>query len=194
MLEIVGVGLGLLNQWLTIRQNIWCWPVGIASVSLLAVVFLGEQLFSDTLLQAIYIVLQCYGWWRWSSAKTVEQTLPLQVTRLCKRDAFVAASLVILGTLALGTLMATLAKASFPFVDASASVLSVTAQWLQARKVLESWLIFIIANIIFMGVYWSKGLYPTLALFTVMTAMAVYGFMQWRKATINQSNNQALGQ
>ena len=33
-LEHVAVACGLANIYLTVRQNIWCWPVGVVMVSL----------------------------------------------------------------------------------------------------------------------------------------------------------------
>jgi nicotinamide mononucleotide transporter len=37
--EIFAVVFGLVSVLLTVRENIWCWPTGIVSVSLYVVVF-----------------------------------------------------------------------------------------------------------------------------------------------------------
>jgi nicotinamide mononucleotide transporter len=60
--------------------------------------------------------------------------------------------------------------------------LSLVAQWLQARKVLEAWLIFIAGNLLFIGIYAAKGLYITIGLFVVLTVMAALGYLAWRTA------------
>ena len=65
-LEAAGATLGLLNLWLTRQQNILCWPVGIACVLLYAFVFFEARLYSDTLLQLVYVAVQAYGWRLWA--------------------------------------------------------------------------------------------------------------------------------
>ena len=166
------------------RQNIWCWPIGIASVAVYTVVFFQARLFSDMLLQGVYVALQSYGWWNWryrrEAAPRARRGLP--VSRLAPTGAALASALVVIGTLLLGGFMTRYTTASFPFVDAFAATLSLAAQWLQARKILESWLVFIAANALFIGIYWSKGLYLTIGLFIVLTIMAVLGLVRWRES------------
>ena len=68
-LEAAGAALGLLNLWLTRQQNILCWPVGIACVLFYAFVFYEARLYSDTLLQLVYVALQAYGWGLWARGR-----------------------------------------------------------------------------------------------------------------------------
>ena len=181
-LEIIGTALGLLNLWLTIRQNIWCWPVGIACVICFAFVFYDARLYSDLLLQFAYIGLQAYGWWRWlgTGHRGVQSTAPVQVLSNTARIAWCVG--VATAALALGHTMATFTKADLPYLDATPTAMSLAAQWLQARKVLDSWLLFIVANLIFIGIYAMKGLYVTIALYVASSALAVAGYLAWRSS------------
>ena len=176
--------LGLANQWLTVRQNILCWPIGIASVVLYVFVFYDAKLYSDVLLQGIYVCLQLYGWRNWlrlrSGDSAVLSRRRLPVTQLGAQGWIIVTAILISGTTLLGSVMARYTDAAMPVPDALATTLSLTAQWLQARKVLESWLVFIVANGLFIAIYWTKGLYVTIGLFTVLTVLAVVGFLQWR--------------
>src|SRR3954453_18777312 len=63
--ELLGFATGAVNVWLVVRQNILNWPVGIANVVLLGLVFLDGGLYADAGLQVVYVVLQLYGWWVW---------------------------------------------------------------------------------------------------------------------------------
>jgi nicotinamide mononucleotide transporter len=184
-LESIGVALGLANQWLTIRQNLLCWPIGIASVTVLAFVFYDARLYSDVLLQLVYVVLQAYGWWHWArlragGASASRSLVP--VTRLRPFGWAVVCGVVLAGGVLLGALMGRFTDAALPYWDAATTVASLCAQWLQARKVLESWLVFIAANVSFIAIYVAKGLHQTVVLFVVISALAAYGFMQWRRA------------
>src|SRR3954464_12629202 len=63
--EVLGFVTGVINVWLVVRQNIWNWPIGIANVILLGLIFLAGGLYAGGGLQAVYVVLQAYGWWQW---------------------------------------------------------------------------------------------------------------------------------
>lgn len=179
-LEATATALGLINQWLTIRQNIWCWPVGIFSVALFAIVFFEAKLYSDVLLQVSYVALQAYGWHHWLHGGSSRNTL--RPRALATREYWPVLLLVVVVAGVLGTVMRTLTDASLPFLDASATSMSLVAQWLQARKLIESWLLFLVANALFIGIYAAKGLYITIVLYCVISAMAVAGFVAWRRA------------
>ena len=182
-LEAAGALLGLANLWLTRRQNILCWPVGIACVICYAFVFYEARLYSDLLLQFVYIALQAYGWWRWARAPHRQLTSTSTITRLDARGWLFWFGVAAASAVTLGTLMARYTGADLPWGDASATALSLVAQYLQARKVLDSWLIFISANLIFIAIYLSKALYLTSGLFVVSTALALAGWLAWRAHT-----------
>jgi nicotinamide mononucleotide transporter len=69
-----------------------------------------------------------------------------------------------------------------PFADSLATSLSIVATWMLARKILEHWLVWIFVDAFSIGLFWYKGLFPTVVLFIVYTIMAVAGFIEWRKA------------
>ena len=63
--ELLGFLTGVVTVWLVVRQHIANWPVGIANVLLLMVVFQHVGLYGDAWLQVVYVILGAYGWWRW---------------------------------------------------------------------------------------------------------------------------------
>ena len=63
--EIVATIFGLLCVYFTVKQNIWCWPTGLVQVVLYTYIFFGAKLYSDSILQVIYIPMQIYGWYFW---------------------------------------------------------------------------------------------------------------------------------
>jgi nicotinamide mononucleotide transporter len=180
-LEIAGTALGLTNLVLTIRQNIWCWPVGIACVACYLFVFYDARLYSDMLLQVAYIGLQLYGWWHWLKGGHRGATSTAAVRSLSGRERMLWLAGVAVVALSLGSVMANFTRADFPYLDALPTTISLAAQWLQARKVLENWPLFITANLIFMGIYAAKGLYLTIGLYAASTALAITGWLAWRR-------------
>lgn len=163
-------------------------------MALYGFVFFDARLYSDLLLQSCYIALQSYGWWHWSRVRghgtgAIAPRRLLHVSRLAAWGWLGVASAVLVLTGALGGAMARWTDASFPYWDASATALSLVAQSLQALKVLESWIVFITANAIFIALYAAKGLYATIVLFAVLTAMAVLGYFRWREAYHRHSHS-----
>jgi nicotinamide mononucleotide transporter len=91
-------------------------------------------------------------------------------------------ALVVFGFLLWGYLMASHTDAALPYADAFTTVASLVAQWLMARKKLESWLFWILVDLVAIGIYWSKGLYMTSGLYLAFLIMATIGFLVWRNS------------
>jgi nicotinamide mononucleotide transporter len=191
--EIAATALGFVNQWLAIRQHIWCWPVGIASVLGFAFVFWDAKLYSDAGLQVLYVAMQLVGWVRWHShaAGLAGRRSLLPVTVLSWRARLLWTGAAAFGAVLLGGTMRGFTDASMPFADATATSLSLVGQWLQARKVLDSWAFFIAGNLIFITLYVGKGLYATTLLFVFLTAMAVVGSARWRRSMLGPDASRA---
>ena len=81
----------------------------------------------------------------------------------------------------MGTFFHYFTDADVPFLDATATALSFTAQYMIAKKKLENWILWMIVNLMYIGIYSYKGLYLYMILFTIYLGMAVYGYLKWRK-------------
>jgi nicotinamide mononucleotide transporter len=178
-LEVLAVILGLACVGLTVRQHIACWPTGLAMVGLYIVVFYRARLYADMLLQVVYVVLQLYGWHAW--VRGGPRRSGLEVSRLPWRAAVAWSIVCAVGTAALGTVMHLRTDASLPYLDAFATNASLIAQWLLGRKVLESWLVWIVVDVFSIGMYLMKDLYLTAALYAVFLALSVQGYRAWSR-------------
>ena len=83
--------------------------------------------------------------------------------------------------LAWGALMAAKTDAAAPYVDAAVAGSSVAAQWLQSLRRVEAWVLWIVADLIAVPLYWWKGLVPTTLLYLVFLGLAIAGLLSWRK-------------
>jgi nicotinamide mononucleotide transporter len=184
-LEIVASALGLACVLLTVRRHIACWPTGLAMVLLYIYIFYEARLYSDMLLQVVYVFLQLYGWYAWLHGGP--DRTPLVVSRLSAWQMGPWLAGGIAAAALLGGAMHGWTDASLPYVDATATVASLMAQWLMGRKVLESWLIWIFVDIVSIGLYFAKELYPTAALYVVFLVLASWGWFEWRIAWKKQA-------
>ncbi len=178
-LETVAVLWGVLTVWLTVRQNNWCWPIGSASNALFAVIFFREKLYADMALQIIYIGLNAYGWYEWRFGGRHKASLPVSLTPARARLGLGALALA--GIAAVTVYLARFTDASLPFWDGTTTVLSLVAQFMLAKKWIENWGVWITVNVLYIGVYASKGLYLTSAQQLVFIALSVMGYLAWRK-------------
>lgn len=176
-IEWTAAAFGLLAVWLTTRQSIWCWPAGLVQVALYIYVFYESKLYSDVILHIIYVVLQFYGWYHWKYGRADRKPLPVVTLSAGGRLAWLAVGAA--GTFAVGAVMAANTDAALPYWDAGILAFSLVAQYLMTRKVLENWLVWMAVDVVAVGVYAVKGLYPTAGLYAVFFVLCVYGVREW---------------
>jgi nicotinamide mononucleotide transporter len=179
--EALGVLFGIVSVFLTVRENIWCWPTGLVNVGLFVIVFYEAKLYADMGLQVVYLALCLYGWYEWLHGGQARATL--EVSR-APRAVLAALGLAGLAfSLLLGRFLARATDASLPFWDASTTGFSLVAQALLTRKWIENWVVWIVVDVVYVGIYVYKALYPTAGLYVVFLALAMLGLREW-KATL----------
>jgi len=180
LVEILGVIFSLAYLYLSIRQNILLWPMGIISAALYVYVFFGAKFYADMGLNIYYVIISIYGWIVWSGGRQgSENKMPIK--RLDPVMAAVLLGITIILFIAMGFILKRFTDSPIPYWDALTTAGSITATWMLARKYLEHWLVWIAVDGISIGLYIYRGLYPTVVLFLVYTTMAVIGYITWRK-------------
>lgn len=180
LIELVAVLVTIAAVYLTARQVIWCWPLALVSVTLYAVVFYDARLYADMGLQAIYFALAIYGWWAWLHGGEDHSELRVSLASWPARIGLLVFG-VIAGA-ALGMALHRFTNASLPFMDSSLSSFSIIGQWMQTRKFLEAWLLWIAVDVFYVGMFVFKGLYLTAGLYAVFLYLAAVGFISWRRS------------
>lgn len=178
ILEGAAVVSTLVCVWLTGRESVWCWPVGILGAALYLVVFARARLYSDVLLQVYFLVTSAWGWYAWTRDGTSGEG-PLVVTTLGGWQALGWAVVAAVGVASLGTFMRRRTRAAFPYLDAVIAVLSVVAQVLLTAKKLESWVLWIGVDALAVWVYARRSLYASAALYAVLLVLAAQGLWSW---------------
>lgn len=179
-IEIAATIFGVACVWLTIRQNIWCWPTGLVQVVLYIFVFYHAKLYSDLILHVIYVVLQFWGWYNWLYGG--KNKTHLKVTKIPSRNLIVWVILGLCITGGWGYIMANYTDAAVPYWDGFIAVMSLIAQWLLTKKKLESWYFWIAVDVVAIGVYLYKHLYFTTGLYTIFLVLAILGLLEWKKS------------
>jgi nicotinamide mononucleotide transporter len=170
--------LGLAYVWLAIRENPWCWPIGIGNALLFLVVCAHARLYGAAGLQAVYAAVSVYGWYEWLHGGKGHGRL--LVSRAPRRWLLSLAAAGAIGSVALSLFLRHRTDAALPFPDAATTAFSLVAQWMATRKWLESWLFWIAVDVVYVGMYVSQGLLPTAGLYAAFLVLAVFGYREWR--------------
>lgn len=186
LVEPLAVLAGIACVALTVRERVSNWPVGILSSALFFVLFLSAGLYADSMLQVVYVVLGFYGWWHWLTGGPHGNDLPVMSASPGLRVGLVVTAIA--GTLAFGAFLDGATDSTVPYPDAATTVLSLVAQVLLTRKLIESWPVWIFGvNLPYIGLYLYKGLVMTAALQVVFIALSVAGWVAWRRSMAAQA-------
>lgn len=130
------------------------------------------------ILHVIYIFLQVFGWYNWKYGGSDKSEL--RVTSITNTPFWIGLTILITGVL--GYVMQTKTDASFPYEDAFITVASLVAQYLMIKKIVQSWLFWIIVDVVAIVIYAYKDLYFTTILYGLFLVMAIIGYLEWKKA------------
>jgi len=179
-IEVFASIMGVVGVWLTTRQHILCWPIGLINVSLSMFVFFQAKLYYDFILQIFYFGLTLYGWYNWLYGGNNSNDLPVQKIKhkvLIHNTVLIALMVVVLGYLA-----QKYTDASLPYLDAFTSAGGIVVTFWMAKKILENWLAWIVIDLTCVGMYIYKELYAFSVLYFIFTILAIIGYYSWKKS------------
>ncbi|WP_242923423.1 nicotinamide riboside transporter PnuC [Pontibacter liquoris] len=179
LLELIGVLTGIVNVWLAAKQNIWTWPMGLISVAMYVLVFYEARLYADMGLNVFYFITSVYGWYLWLYGG--QNHTERQVGRVGRRELSLLLGLAVLFTVGLGYFLHNFTNASLPYMDAATTAVSLVGYWMMAKKQLENWVVWLLVDIVYVGVYTYKELYLTSFLYLVFMLLCVKGYREWKK-------------
>jgi nicotinamide mononucleotide transporter len=178
-LEAISFVTGAICVWLTVKQNVWNFPLGLLNVATFCVVFFRSHLFADAGLQIVYFVLGAIGWWMWIYGG--KNRSPLKVSRTPWQEFVVLLALTVAGTIGMWRWLSDWGGPASLW-DALTTSISLASQWLLNRKRIESWVGWILVDIVYVPLYLYKELYLTAILYAVFLVMAMMGLRAWRQS------------
>ena len=179
-LEIAAVVLGLAMVGCNIQEVHWGWPLAAGSSVLYFLLFWRSRLYGDAGLQVFFAVVAMWGWYQWLRGVSADGSR-LKVTRLSTRGliATVMASAVLWPVTAL--FLTKFTDTDVPWWDGFPTAVSVVGQFLLGRKYLENWLVWILVNVVSVGLFAYKGLWLTVGLYVVFIVLSIVGWREWKR-------------
>lgn len=186
LLQIVGTLLGLLYLWLEYKANIWVWIVGAIMPMVHGMLYLQSGIYADAAMQLYYVAAGIYGLFVWlRGEKRSEKRVDIQHTP--KKWIFSLVAVYVVLHISLYFLLTEFTDSRVPLFDSMSTALSIVAMWMLSRKLVEQWLVWLVVDMISVGLYIYKGIPITAMLYMLYCALAVAGYMRWRKQVLIKS-------
>jgi nicotinamide mononucleotide transporter len=194
-IEVVGAGMTLIFLYLEVTRKWTMWIVGIISGLFYVYINFDQQLYAMMGLRSYDVFVSIYGLYCWKFAKSkdnsalpfrfIDKTLTLKLIGIGIAVYAALWFIVIHFTDMPNPLTAGVNPVPF-FIELLAVTLSILATWMAAKKIVESWYLWMIVNPCTITLYVFKGMYPSTILYIVFAIFSVIGYIQWRKIAIQQ--------
>jgi nicotinamide mononucleotide transporter len=180
VLEIIAVVFGLLSVWYSKNNNILVFPTGMISTAIFIYLLYKWVLLGDMMINAYYFLMSIYGWFIWTRKENNSVTPISRVTNNEKKIGIIIflSSLVFVYLIYVyfdkwGTITS--------YVDNITTAIFFVGMWLMAKRKIENWIFWIIADIISIPLYFYKGLTFTSLQYLIFTFIAIAGYYSWKK-------------
>ncbi len=194
MLEASGAIFGILSVFFSIKKNIWVYPTGIISTLIYVYLLFNAGLLGDCMINVYYTVMSIYGWVLW--ARNSEDHVHVEVTWATRKE-WIHASILFVLSLAFVTFI----YYCKPYIDhleggylglyhldwanwmdIFTTSIFLVGMWLMAKQRIESWIFWILGDLICIPMMIFKGLGITSVQYLVFTIMAILGYVNWKKS------------
>jgi nicotinamide mononucleotide transporter len=180
-LEFLAFTFGIISVIYAKKENILVYPTGIICTVITVYLLYKAQYFGDMMMNIYYSLMSIYGWWNWSRIQNDKYLL--KITRFSKNDLGLTVFLFLLTiTITYAVYTFNLTEIKIPnYIDIFTSGIFFTAMWLMANKKLESWVFWIIGDIITVPLYAYRGLGMLSLQYIIFTILAIQGYIEWKK-------------
>lgn len=179
-LEIIAVFFGFLSVWFSKNNNILVFPTGMINTSIFVYLLLKWSLLGDMIINAYYFIMSIYGWYFW--LKGTNNTVS-PISKVSNKDIRIVI-LLFISSAAFVSLVYTFFdkwETIVSYIDILTTAIFFAAMWLMAKRKVESWIFWIVGNIISVPLYLHKGLAFTSIQYFIFTIIAIAGYIKWKE-------------
>ena len=180
ILEINAVVFGLLSVWYSKNNNILVYPTGMISTSIFIYLLYKWVLLGDMLINAYYFVMSIYGWYVWTRKENNIYT-PISVMEAKEKKASIFIFIFSIIFVYFVYIYFDKWDSITAYIDNITTAIFFVGMWLMAKRKIESWIFWIIGDIISVPLYFYKGLTFTSLQYLIFTLIAIAGYYSWKK-------------
>ena len=184
LLELIAFVFGIVSVIYAKKENILVYPTGIICTVITMYILLEAEYFGDMMMNLYYSSMSVYGWWNWSRIKNDSSKIEITYTNYRER---VTAIILFFVTM---IITYTVYLVNIPtiewinYIDILTSGIFFVAMWFMANKKIESWIFWIIGDVITIPLYSYRGLGMLSMQYLIFTILAIQGYNQWKKSLV----------
>ena len=180
-LEFIAVFLGILSVIFAKMNKIAVYPTGLISTGIFVYLLFHFKLLGDMIINAYFFFMSIYGWFYWSYKR--EGQIINKVSYSSNKDYVVVALIFLISLILIAIIykLFNVFNSWSAYIDTLTTGIFFVAMWLMARRKVESWIFWIIGDIISIPLYLYKGLAITTIQYFIFTIIAVMGYKSWVK-------------
>lgn len=197
-LEFWATLTGGIAVWLSAKENVWSWIIGLLNVMLAFVMFYQIQLYPDMFLQVFFFITNIIGFWQWKFPKQIEANAnnELIISKLNISQIGIVALIGTVGTYVLGTFAKNLHEiaplifnlpSAFPYIDSFILTMSIVATFMLIRKKVEAWWVWLGVDVIATYLYYIKDVRVYALLYAIFCIIAIFGAIAWTRKYLRQN-------
>ena len=178
--EITAVLFGFISVRYASRNSVLVYPSGMISTAIFVYLLYKWGLLGDMIINAYYFCVSIYGWYVWTRKKN---NLFTPITKCSSRDFKISSIIFVFAIILIFVVYLNADKwgSLVSYVDTLTTAIFFVAMWTMANRKIESWIFWIIGDIISVPLYFYKGLTFTSFQYFVFTFIAIYGYNVWMK-------------
>ena len=187
LLELFAVTMNIFSVIYAKRNSILVYPTGLIGTGIFVYILYNFSLLGDMIINFYFVIMSIYGWYYWSQKKNGE--VLHNVSRTSTKEYYFILMLGIISLLSIYTVYNFYDKwdSWTAYVDTITTAIFFVAMYLMARRKVESWIFWIIGDIITIPLYFYKGLTISSIQYLIFLILAILGYISWKKILNNST-------
>ena len=180
LLELFAVTMNILSVIYAKRNSILVYPTGLIGTGIFVYILYNFSLLGDMIINFYFVLMSIYGWYYWAQKKD-GQTLN-NVSRTSIKEYYFILILGITSLLSIYLVYNFYDKwdSWTAYVDTITTAIFFVAMYLMARRKVESWIFWIIGDLITIPLYFYKGLTISSIQYLIFLILAILGYISWK--------------
>jgi len=181
ILEIIGVCFGIASVYFAKKENILVFPTGIINTIIFVYLCYVFTLYGDLSINIYYTIMSIYGWYMWTRTIKGEEIAIEKASTKDWRNVALIFTVTVIFVVSVYLYFDRFDRVT-DYIDTFTTGVFFSAMWLMAHKRIEHWLLWIVADIISIPLYFVKGLGFTGVQFIIFLILAIQGYNAWKKS------------
>ena len=181
LLELFAVIMNIFSVIYAKRNSILVYPTGLIGTGIFVYILYNFSLLGDMIINFYFVLMSIYGWYYWAQKK--EGEILHNVSRTSTNEYYFILMLGLTSLLSIYFIYSFYDRwdSWTAYVDTITTAIFFVAMYLMARRKIESWIFWIIGDIITIPLYFYKGLTISSIQYFIFLILAILGYISWKK-------------